>query len=201
MQKLLLLSSLLLLLVACSNEEQPTQVADAMAPISQQSTSQLEAQNIEQQALTSRQADFELHTEEAAAYQQMLDDYSDAELHEFATKLWAYELQINGLAVPANGLMEVKESDVDVSLVEKHSASPAVANEIVRQGKISGDYFEHLSMSTPPAETYFTDGTVVTAVHYKFVDVEKDTIISFTVTDDLKQRLELETNQIIIQKK
>ena len=69
------------------------------------------------------------------------------------------------------------------------------------QGQISEDYMKHLTVNAKPAETYVTDGTVVTGIHHKYVDVAEDTTLTFTITEQLKQRLGLETTQITIHKR
>ena len=166
----------------------------------------IEAVNEElQHTLNSIQTDFNYKKEEAAYYKQVIDDlikdYSDTELKELAIKLWDYELEVNGVSVPVNGIVETQENTIEISLIERQPNYPILPNEIFMQGQISGNYIDHLKMTSNPTETYVTDGTVVTAIHHKFVDVEKGSTISFTVSEELKKRIGLETTQITINKK
>ena len=200
MKKLIICSSLMFTLVACSNEdeEHAANIDDQTAQIST-----LEQQNEELQAtLEQVQTDLNNKKDEAAYYKRWIEDlingYSDAQLKDLAMQLWDYELKINGVTVPANGLVDIQENTIEISLVEKRTAYPVLPDEMLTQGQISGNYTEHINMNATPTETYFKDGTVATGVHHKFEDVKEGSTISFTITAELKERLGLETTQITI---
>ncbi|MBM7572352.1 hypothetical protein [Aquibacillus albus] len=80
----------------------------------------------------------------------------------------------------------------------KQPAHIVLPNEIFMQGKISGNYNEHIEFNASPTETYGTDGTIVTGMHYKFADLEKGSTISFSITEELKKRLELNVSEVKI---
>ncbi|WP_336045957.1 hypothetical protein [Solibacillus ferritrahens] len=192
------------ILVGCSNknEDTSTQILDE----NNAQIDKLEVQNEELQAtLDNLQTDFNYKEEEAAYYKQVIDDlikdYSDAELKDLAINLWNYELEVNGVPVPTNGLVDIQDQTIEISLVERQMDYPILPLEIFMQGQISGDYIDHLNVNTNPSETYVTDGTVVTAVHHKYADVEKGSTISFSITEELRKRLGLETTEIMINKK
>ncbi|MFJ7828541.1 hypothetical protein [Psychrobacillus sp. NPDC096623] len=164
---------------------------------------ELEKKNEElQDTLSSIKTDLNYTKEEADYYKNLIDelisDYSEAQLEDLAKKLWDYELEVNGLAVPRNGIVELQENIIEISLIQSQPAYVVLPDDIFIQGKISGNYNEHLKFTSNPSETYSTDGTVVTGVHHKFVDVEKGTTISFSVTEELKKRLGLDTSEITI---
>lgn len=205
--------SLMFILVACSNNNgdnstnnEKIDEVNASTQTLEDKTSQikkLEEQNEQLQAtLDNIQTNLNYKKEEADYYKKLIDDlikgYSNAQLKDLAIKLWEYKLEINGVAVPTNGIVEIQENPIEISLSERQSGYPILPNEIFMQGKINGNYTEHIKMNTNPAETYSTDGTVVTGIHHKFVDVEKGSTISFTITEELKNRLGLETTQITI---
>ena len=192
------------ILVGCSNknEDTSTQILDE----NNAQIDKLEVQNEELQAtLDNLQTDFNYKEEEAAYYKQVIDDlikdYSDAELKDLAINLWNYELEVNGVPVPTNGLVDIQDQTIEISLVERQMDYPILPLEIFMQGQISGDYIDHLNVNTNPSETYVTDGTVVTAVHHKYENVEKGSIMSFSITEELRKRLGLETTEITINKK
>ncbi|MGE7024206.1 hypothetical protein [Solibacillus cecembensis] len=212
MKRILVCIGLTFILVACSNKfEDNTTNSDknASTQISENKTlkiNKFDVQNEELQAtLNNIQTDYNYKKEQVEYYQQLINDlikgYSDAQLKDLAIKLWDYELEINGITVPANGIVEIQENAIEISLIQRQSDYPILPTEIFIQGKISGDYIDHLKVNSNPSETYVTDGTVVTGIHHKFVDVEKGSTISFTITEELKKRLGLETNQITINKK
>ena len=204
------------ILVGCSNKNEENspnrdevEEVNASTQSLEDNTAQIEklkAQNEELQAsLNNLQTEFNYKKEEAEYYQQLIDDlikdYSEAELKELATKLWDYELEINGVPVPLNGLVDSHEQTIEISLIERQADYPVLPVEIYMQGQLSGDYVEHLKVNSNPSETNVTDGTVVTAIHYKFENVEKGSTISFSITEDLRKRLGLETTEIMINKK
>lgn len=204
------------ILVACSNNSEDNatnsdkiEKVNASAQLLEDTTLQinkLELQNEElQSALNSMETDLNYKNEEAEYYKKLINDlikdYSDTQLKDLAIQLWDYKLEINGVPVPTNGIVEIQENTIEISLVESQSAYPILPTEIYMQGQISGNYIDHLKMTSNPSETYVTDGTVVTAIHHKFVDVEKGSTISFAVSEELKKRLGLEATQITINNK
>lgn len=194
-------------LSACSdNNSKNNDEVNAAVQLSENQTTQIdkiEKQNEALQAeLEQMQTDLNYKKEEAEYYKQLIDDfikdYSNAQLNELAIKLWDYKLGINGLTVPANGIVDLQDTDIEISLIESQPAYLVLPNEIFMQGKLSGDYMEHLKLNGKPTETTVTDGTVVTGIHHKYVDVAEGSTFTFTITEELKQRLGLETTQITI---
>lgn len=194
-------------LSACSdNNSKNNDEVNAAVQLSENQTTQIdkiEKQNEALQAeLEQMQTDLNYKKEEAEYYKQLIDDfikdYSNAQLNELAIKLWDYKLEINGLTVPANGIVDLQDTDIEISLIESQPAYLVLPNEIFMQGKLSGDYMEHLKLNGKPTETTVTDGTVVTGIHHKYVDVAEGSTFTFTITEELKQRLGLETTQITI---
>lgn len=216
MKRIIVCISLMLILVGCSNKYEnnvtnndKVQTVNTSTQLSEDKTTlinKLKVKNEELQAtIDSIQTDFNYKKEEAEYYKQLIDDliqdYSDTQLKDLAKKLWDYNLKINGVSIPINGVVEIKENNIEISLIESQAAYLILPNEIYIQGQISGNYIDHLKMDSSPTETYVTDGTVVTAIHHKFVDVDTDSKISISITEELKTRLGLETTQITINKK
>lgn len=204
------------ILAACSNKSEDNSTksekveeVNASTQLLEDKTTQINKLEVEneklQDTINSIQTDFNYKKEEAEYYKQLIDDfikdYSDAQLKNLAIKLWDYKLEINGVFVPTNGIVEIQENTIEISLIESQSVYPILPTEIYMQGQISGNYIDHLKMTSNPSDIYATDGTVVTAIHHKFVDVEKDSTISFAVSEELRKRLGLETNQITTNKK
>lgn len=154
----------------------------------------------------SLEIDLKYSKDEADYYNQLINDlikdYSDVELREFAKELWDYDLKVNELTVPDDGVIEVQANTIEISVVQMQPAYVVLPNDIFMKGKISGNYNEHILEFNPsPSETYGTDGTIVTGMHYKFVDVENGATISFSITEELKKRLGLYTSEIKIKKR
>lgn len=203
MKRIILLFSLIFILTACS-----TNLGDENHSTNQgeEKLTKLESKNEKlQQEIDSLQIDLNYKKEEAEYYKHWIDeflkDYSEAQLKELAKKEWKYELSINDKPVPKNGIVETKKSTIEISLSEKQADFPILPDEIFIKGEISGDYMDHLKLNEKPTETYGTDGTIVTAIHHKYKNLKKGSKITFTITDELKERLGLETTQITIIKK
>lgn len=164
---------------------------------------ELEMKNEElQETLQSIQTNYNNTKEQADYYNQLIDellnDYSDAQLKDLAIRLWDYELEVNGSPIAKDGVVEVNKNTFEISVIERQPAYVVLPNDIFTQGKISGNYYEHLTFNTEPSESYATDGTVVTATHHKFADMEKGTTISISITEELKKRLGMDTSVITI---
>lgn len=200
----------MLILAACSDENSKSNdEVNASTQLSENQATQIaeiEKQNEALQAeLEQIQTDLKYKDEEAVYYKRFIDDlmkdYSDAQLKDVAIQLWDYQLQVNDVTVPPNGIVEVQENSIEISLTEAQPNYEVLPNELLMQGQMSEDYRKHLTANTKPNETIVTDGTVVTGIHHKYVDVAEGTTLTFTMTEQLKQRLGLETTQITIHKR
>lgn len=155
--------------------------------------------------LDSSQLDLRIAREQIDYFKQFSQDallyLSDKELQELAKKQWDYRLEVNDQQMPKDGKMEIQENTIEISLSQKQSTFNALPDEIFSKGAISGRYEKHIQDFKPaPTETNWTDGTVVTAIHFQYLEVKSGTIISFSITDELKERLGLDTNVISIEK-
>ncbi|WP_391115845.1 hypothetical protein [Psychrobacillus sp. L3] len=156
--------------------------------------------------LNSTQLNLKYAGEQITYFQQFsqdaLDYLSDKELLVLAKKQWEYTLEVNGQMMPKDGEIEIQENNIEISLSERQPANNALPVEIYSKGVISGSYEKHIQDFKPaPTETYWRDGTVVTAIQYHYLEVKSGTTISFSITDELKERLGLNTTQIAIVKK
>lgn len=194
-------------LSACSdNNSKNNDEVNALTQPSEQQSAEIDTLEKQNEALQAEleqiQTDLNYKKEEADFYKQLMNDlmegYSDAQLQEVAIKLWDYQLQVNDVTVLPNGIVEIQENSIEISLTEGQPVYQVLPNEIFMQGKLSGDYMEHLKLNGKPTETTVTDGTVVTGIHHKYVDVAEGATFTLTITEELKQRLGLETTQITI---
>lgn len=201
---------LMLILAACAdNNSTNNDEVNASVQLSENQTTQIDKIEKQKEALQAEleqmQTDLNYKKEEAEYYKQLIvelmKDYSDTQLINVAIQLWDYELQVNGLAVPPNGIVEVHDHSIEISLTEAQPNYEVLPNELLMQGQMSEDYRKQLTANTKPNETNVTDGTVVTGIHHQYEDVAEGTTLTFTLTEQLKQRLGLETTQITIHKR
>ncbi|WP_318505938.1 hypothetical protein [Bacillus sp. T3] len=131
---------------------------------------------------------------------QIINDYSDEEMLEFSQNQFIYELQVNGLSIPKNGQVTIPAGDVEILVSEKSMGYDFLPREWLEKGKIRGNCIDHiLNINTTIWTQSGTDGTVNTAQGYKTKNVKAGEHIFFNITDEIKGRLNLDTNLIQIE--
>ncbi|WP_342598067.1 hypothetical protein MHB48_10625 [Psychrobacillus sp. FSL H8-0483] len=153
--------------------------------------------------LDAQKIDLNYAKEQITYYEQFAEDallfLRESELLELAKKQWTYSLTVNNQRIPKNGYVEIQDNIMEISLVQKQAPYNPLPFDIYIQGPISGKYEEHIQQLTPPpTETYWTDGTLTTGSHYKYEKIERASTISFFITEELKERLGLDTTLIEI---
>lgn len=130
----------------------------------------------------------------------MQKSYSSKELLEIAKNEWKYRLTINGKDVPKNEVVEVNTSNLEIVLSETQSAYPMLPIEIYNKGALK-NYQEHIKIMAPKSIKYdinAASGTIVDSIQYQFKNLKKGTKVQIKITDELKQRLNLKSNMIVI---
>lgn len=131
---------------------------------------------------------------------QVIDNLSDEEMLELSRNQFLYELQINGESVTKNGQVTISAGDVEILLSEKGLGYDFLPDEWLEKGKISGNYIDHLlNFDTTNWQPIGTDGTVNTAQGYQSVDIKAGQQYTFNITDELRERLKIDTNLIQIE--
>lgn len=131
---------------------------------------------------------------------QLIEDLSDEEMLAFSKNQFIYELQINGEPIPNNGQVTIPSGDIEILIVEKGLGHEFLPTEWIEKGMISGNYIDHiLNFDTSNWELTGRDGTVNTAQGYLKTDVKSGEQFSFNITDELKERLKINTNLIQIE--
>ncbi|WP_257529966.1 hypothetical protein [Irregularibacter muris] len=141
--------------------------------------------------------------EERDTYQKFIDKaikYLDKdEFLELAKSEWHYSLEIDEQPVPSDGKIVIDKKDFEILYSAEQAMSPGLPKEIYTQGSISGEYFDHLKiLDIKPKDIRLLDGTVVSAFVYEFENLSGNTDLKLEVSDELKERLGLQTNIINI---
>lgn len=207
--KVIILSFLFLLtsiiLLGCNNSDDLQQVKQSSAD-----EVEIDVKNMEQDTseYTNQIESLETQTEflnEQNQYlvnviKQIVEDFSDEEMLDFSRSQFIYELWVNGEPIPQNGEMVISSGDVEVLLSERGMGYDFLRSDWLEKGRISGNYIDHiLNFDTTNWVVTGTDGTVNTAQGYETKNVKAGERISFTITDELKERLNLDTNLIQIE--
>ena len=131
---------------------------------------------------------------------QVIDKLSDEEMLELSRTQFIYELQISGESIPKNGQVTISAGDVEILLSEKDLGYDFLPAEWLEKGKISGNYIDHLlNFDTTNWKQIGTDGTVNTAQGYQSADIKAGQQYTFNITDELRERLKIDTNLIQIE--
>jgi hypothetical protein len=131
---------------------------------------------------------------------EISESFSDEEMLEFARSQFIYDLKVNGESIPKNGEMAISSGNVEILLSQRSMGYDFLQPDWLEKGKISGNYIDHiLNFDTTNWKATGKDGTVNTAQGYETTNVKVGEQISFNITDELKERLNLDTNLIQIE--
>jgi PBP1b-binding outer membrane lipoprotein LpoB len=135
-----------------------------------------------------------------AAISKLTSKLSEAEMLSLAKEQWKYKLKIDGQLIENQTEIIINKNSFMVSLSQEQAPYEIVPAEIFNKGKISGEtYREHIKfINVQPNLISGTDGTVITSQTFSFENIPKDTNIKLEITQELKNRLGLNTNIINI---
>lgn len=124
----------------------------------------------------------------------------DKELSILAKDEWNYSIEIDDKPINFDTNFTIDKNSFKISYIEGTTGLSTMVPEIFENGKISGNFYEHLEfINVQPAKTDITDGTVVQAMIYQFENVPDGTIIKLQISDELKERLDLRSNILSIE--
>jgi uncharacterized protein YcfL len=184
-----------ILLVGCSDEQNEEQgQAQSLVDEVEIDTNEIESLQTQNQFLN------EQNQHLVTTIKQVIDNLSDEEMLELSQNQFLYELQINGESIPKNGQVTISARDVEILLSEKGLGYDFLPDEWLEKGKISGNYIDHLlNFDTTNWQPIGTDGTVNTAQGYQSADIKAGQQYTFNITDELRERLKIDTNLIQIE--
>jgi hypothetical protein len=135
-----------------------------------------------------------------AAISKLTIKLSEEEMLSLAKEQWKYKLKIDGQLMEKQSEIIINKNSFQVSLSEEQAPYEIVPAEIFSKGKISGEsYREHIKfINVQPNFISGTDGTVITSEIFSFENISKDTNIQLEITQELKNRLGINTNIISI---
>ncbi len=184
-------------LVGCSDEQNEKQgQVQSLVDEVVEDTNEIESLQTQNQFLNERNQYF------VATIKQLIGNLSDGEMLEFSRYQVIYELQVNGESIPKNGQVTISAGEVEILLSEKVLGHDFLPDEWLEKGKVSGTYIDHLlNIDTSNWIPIGMDGTVNTAQGYQLADVKVGQKFSFNMTEELRDRLKMDTNLIQIEVK
>lgn len=111
-------------------------------------------------------------------------------------KEWSYTASINGIALPSNGVLDIRESNFSVNFTEERVKFSVLPEADSLKGKISTPLIGSISIAghTP---TENVDGTKTTLT-FSFKELNVGDTVLLEIKDDLMKRLNLTTNKISV---
>ncbi|MDD3569914.1 MAG: hypothetical protein PHY44_02290 [Lachnospiraceae bacterium] len=185
-----LILSLLTIITGCENTANSKSKDLEMAQLQEQITS-------DENEISQLKEENENYKKYVGSSIKFLDEN---EIKELAKSCWSYEISIDDTTINSNDVYKTDKSNFEITFSEKMNPIPSMEQELFDSGAISGNFYDHLTFKViQPTKTYIADGTVVQGMHYEFENVPKGSVIKIQVTDELKERLNLEENVVSIE--
>ncbi|MFJ7735659.1 hypothetical protein ACIQ2D_04875 [Lysinibacillus sp. NPDC097287] len=192
------------ILIGCQNDDSLPETkstvdeAESEANKEQQSITELTSE------IESLQAQSEYLNEEkqyfATVIKEIIADFTEEEMLKFSQDQIIYDLTVNGESIPKSGQVTIPTGDVKILLSERVRGYDFLPSEWIDRGRISENYIDQiLNFDTTNWTPLMTDGTVVTGQGYQATNMKAGERFSFNITDELKERLNLDTNTIQIE--
>ena len=187
----------LFLLVGCSGQQNEKKAqTQSLVDEVEMDTNEIESLQAQNQFLNERNQYL------VSTIKELVVNLSDEEMLEFSRNQILYELQVNGESIPKNGQITISAGDVEILLSEKVLGHEFLPAEWLDKGKVSGNYIDHmLNSDTKNWMPIGTDGTVNTAQGFQLADINAGQQFSFNITEELRERLGMDTNLIEIEVK
>lgn len=116
-----------------------------------------------------------------------------------------YSINVNGKSVPFDGKIEVEQdyfsgNNIDVSIVQMEPKDTSRYTEAEKEAAyLSNAVLEHLLPMDPSSwQEYVTDEGLRSGFHYSYSQGKPGDILTFKISDELKERLAMGTNTIEI---
>ncbi|WP_440896919.1 hypothetical protein ACS127_02610 [Amphibacillus sp. Q70] len=136
---------------------------------------------------------------------QLVSQLNDNQLMTIAEDHWQYQLTVNDINIPKDGIVEIDNHFVEFVLVEHQSENVFLPDELLAQGQISGEFLdEHLFgiSSGLDGEGWTEIGRGIDRDYFFGMSgLESGAEVQLSITDELKERLALDTNRLIIRRK
>jgi len=160
------------------------------------------AENHENEAVEEEAAVKEME-EKIASLEELLSEQEE-KIEVLAKAGWSYELLANNFRVAEFGVIYVDDSELHIILRETLPPYYGEHIELFEQGRLE-NAAEHVSLLTEEklVEKTAAEGTTVSdvPVAFLFEDLEPGDVIELEVSQELQERLHLETKVITIEKR
>ncbi|WCK57074.1 hypothetical protein PP175_28205 (plasmid) [Aneurinibacillus sp. Ricciae_BoGa-3] len=144
-------------------------------------------------------------TDEVEYYRSYVKDFtatfSSDKMKTYIDKEWTYTLSVNNVDFPKNGILSLTDKSFTLQLNEQRVKYTILPDEMSKQGKIQTDLPSSLSFESTDIKHDDNQnlGDINSTLTYSFKDIPSNTTIKFKISDDLKAKLKMDTNELQIQ--
>lgn len=140
-------------------------------------------------------------TEEVQYYRTFVKDFtatfSSDEMQEFIEKEWTYQMTINDINFPKDGILELATPTFDLVMLEKKVPYSVIPDEMSEKGRIPDGLKGKLQIPGEIAhETTEQAEDTHSFVTYSFKDVPSKTVIKIQIPEDLQKELNMDTKDL-----
>lgn len=129
---------------------------------------------------------------------KVLTYLEDEELKELAQSEWRYYITVNDQEIPPKGQIKVRDKNINICFGQEQPEFHALPSEVFKQGRLN-NWLGHIEIEGPePSKKSETDERTVSEVHYEYKKLSEGTRITINITDEFKERIGIETNEIQI---
>lgn len=161
------------------------------------------AEQLIQEKFDEKDAEIEELTEEVQYYRTFVKDFtstfSSEEMQEFVDKEWTYQLTINDINFPKNGVLELTTPTFDLVLTEEKVPYSVIPDDMSEEGKVVEELNKTVEFSgeVKPEVKEDAEGKL-SSVTYSFKDVPSKTVIEMTITKKMQEELKLDSPNLEI---
>jgi len=142
-------------------------------------------------------------TDEVQYYRTFVKDFtstfSSEEMQEFVEKEWSYQMTINDINFPKNGVLELTSPTFDLVLSEKKVPYSVIPDEMSEEGRISNGLKGKVQISGEVnPETKEELGDTVSFITYSFKEVPSKTTLKLQIPEELQKELKMDTKNLEI---
>lgn len=116
-------------------------------------------------------------------------------LQELVKKEWNYAVTINSIQFPTSGVLDIQEHVFKIVFTEERVKYSVLPDTESQKGKISGELAFAVSSSAIPIVNKDNN---ITSLTYEFKDLKAGDKISIHINDELKSKLNVATNDLVV---
>lgn len=120
---------------------------------------------------------------------------SPEKLLELVKKEWKYSATINGVQFPTSGVLDIQEHVFKIVFTEEGAKYSVLPDTESQKGRIASELASAVSTTLSPIVTKENN---ITSLTYEFKELKEGNIVSIHINDELKTKLNLATNELIV---